>query len=197
MNSLAIATTDFQTAGVVQHLPAFTVEAELPADVAAREALLDRAMGPGRKRKSSEKLRRGRRPAEGLALVARSAEGALLGTVRLWNVTLGAGGRPALLLGPLAVEPAVKSAGIGSALMRQAIAEAERLGHGAILLVGDEPYYSRFGFSAERTGTLAMPGPYERHRLLALELAGGTLDGACGIITASGRKLRNERAHAA
>lgn len=201
MNSLAIASADFNisfgTAGAVQDLPAFAIEAERPADKAAREALLDRAMGPGRKRKSSEALRRGRLPAEGLALVARSADGAVLGTVRLWNVTLGAGGRPALLLGPLAVEPAVKSAGIGSALMRQAIAEARDLGHGAILLVGDEPYYGRFGFSAERTGGLAMPGPYERHRLLALELTQGALDGACGTITASGRRKRNERTHAA
>ncbi|WP_183831975.1 GNAT family N-acetyltransferase [Aquamicrobium lusatiense] len=178
-------------------MPAFAIEAERPADKAAREALLDRAMGPGRKRKSSEALRRGRLPAEGLALVARSADGAVLGTVRLWNVTLGAGGRPALLLGPLAVEPSVKSAGIGSALMRQAIAEARDLGHGAILLVGDEPYYGRFGFSAERTGELAMPGPYERHRLLALELTQGALDGACGTITASGRRKRNERTRAA
>lgn len=197
MNNLAIATTDFDTAGFARNLPAFTVEAELPADVAAREALLDRAMGAGRKRKSSEKLRRGRLPAEGLALVARSADGMLLGTVRLWNVTLGPDGQPALLLGPLAVEPSVKSAGIGSALMRHAIAQAQRLGHGAILLVGDEPYYNRFGFSAERTGALAMPGPYERHRLLALELKNGALESACGIVTASGRKQRNERVHAA
>jgi predicted N-acetyltransferase YhbS len=201
MNSLAIASADFNisfgTAGAVQELPAFAIEAERPADKAAREALLDRAMGPGRKRKSSEALRRGRLPAEGLALVARSADGAVLGTVRLWNVTLGAGGRPALLLGPLAVEPSVKSAGIGSALMRQAIAEARDLGHRAILLVGDEPYYGRFGFSAERTGELAMPGPYERHRLLALEMTQGALDGACGTITASGRRKRNERTRAA
>lgn len=201
MNSLAIASADFNTsfegAGAAQRLPAFGVEAEQPADKSAREALLDRAMGAGRKRKSSEALRRGRLPAEGLALVARSADGAVLGTVRLWNVTLGTGGRPALLLGPLAVEPGVKSAGIGSALMRQAIARARDLGHGAIVLVGDEPYYGRFGFSAERTGELAMPGPYERHRLLALELTQGALDGACGTITASGRKKRSERARAA
>jgi predicted N-acetyltransferase YhbS len=195
MNNLAIATTDFDTAGFARNLPAFTVEAELSADVAAREALLDRAMGAGRKRKSSEKLRRGRLPAEGLALVARSADGMLLGTVRLWNVTLGPDGQPALLLGPLAVEPSLKSAGIGSALMRHAIAQAQRLGHGAILLVGDEPYYNRFGFSSARTGALAMPGPYERHRLLALELKNGALESACGIVTASGRKQRNERVH--
>ena len=55
-----------------------------------------------------------------------------------------------------------------------------RLGHRAILLVGDAPYYARFGFSAEKTGSLAMPGPYERHRLLALELVEGALDGARG-----------------
>ncbi|MEI9409017.1 N-acetyltransferase [Mesorhizobium salmacidum] len=174
---------------IVAHAPAFAMVAETVADVAAREALLDRAMGPKRKTKSSEKLRRGRRPSEGLAFVARDASGGLAGTVRLWDVTLGEGG-PALLLGPLAVDPSLKSAGIGSALMRHAIAEAARLGHAAILLVGDEPYYGRFGFSAARTGALAMPGPYERHRLLALELVEGALDGAQGTLKATGRKLK-------
>ncbi|TIT19613.1 MAG: N-acetyltransferase, partial [Mesorhizobium sp.] len=102
---------------------------------------LDRAMGPKRRKKSSEKLRRGRRPSEGLAFVARDASGTVAGTVRLWDVVLGEGGKAALLLGPLAVDPALKNAGIGSALMRQAVTEAERLGHAAILLVGDAPYY--------------------------------------------------------
>lgn len=168
------------------------IVAESAADVTAREALLDAAMGPRRKTKSSEKLRRGRRPSEGLAFVARDASGAVTGTVRLWDVRLGEGGRPALLLGPLAVDPSLKGAGIGSALMRHAIAEAARLGHAAILLVGDEPYYGRFGFSAGRTGALAMPGPYERHRLLALELVDGALDGAEGTLKASGRKLKGQ-----
>ncbi|WP_292027566.1 GNAT family N-acetyltransferase [Mesorhizobium sp.] len=176
---------------------------ESAADTTAREALLDRAMGPKRKKKSSEKLRRGRRPSEGLAFVARDASGVVVGTVRLWDVRLGEGGPAALLLGPLAVEPGLKSGGIGSALMpplfkpgstlmRHAIAEAARLGHGAILLVGDAPYYGRFGFSADRTGTLAMPGPYERHRLLALELKDGTLDGVKGTIKAAGRKIKGQ-----
>lgn len=164
--------------------------AETAQDVSGREALLDRAMGPGRKRKSSEKLRRGRRPSEGLAFVARDADGALVGTVRLWDVTLGEGGRKALLLGPLAVEPSVKSGGIGSALMRHALAEAARLGHGVVLLVGDAPYYARFGFTAEKTGALAMPGPFEKHRFLALELAEGALAGARGVLKAAGRKLK-------
>ena len=169
--------------------PAFSIAPEVPADIPAREALLDRAMGTKRKRKSSEKLRRGRLPAEGLAFVVRSADGALVGTVRLWNVRLGHGGAPALLLGPLAVEPTLKGAGIGKALMRHAISEATRLGHTAILLVGDAPYYARFGFSAEKTDRLAMPGPYEKERFLALELAGSALDGARGVLQPAGRKL--------
>lgn len=173
--------------------PAFIITAESAGDVPAREALLDRAMGPGRRRKSSEKLRRGRRPAEGLAFVARDESGAIVGTVRLWNVSLGEGGSEALLLGPLAVDPSLKNAGLGSALMRQAIGEAARLGHRAILLVGDAPYYARFGFSADKTGQLSMPGPYERHRFLALELAEGALDGARGTLLPTGRKAKAER----
>nr|WP_245444904.1 N-acetyltransferase [Mesorhizobium soli] len=170
---------------------AFTIAAETPSDVAAREALLDRAMGPQRRRKSSEKLRRGRLPSAGLAFVARDAAGAVLGTVRLWDVRLGEGRARALLLGPLAVEPSLKGAGVGSALMCHAIAEAESLGHRAILLVGDAPYYARFGFSADKTGSLAMPGPYERHRFLALELVEGALDGASGVLKAAGRRQRS------
>lgn len=171
---------------------AFTVDAEMPADAPAREALLDRAMGPGRRRKSSEKLRRGRLPAAGLSFVARDAAGTVVGTVRLWDVRTGEGGVPALLLGPLAVDPACKDHGIGSALMRHAIGHARALGHSAILLVGDAPYYARFGFSADRTGQLAMPGPYERHRFLALELVEGSLDGAYGVLKASGRRQCKE-----
>jgi len=169
-----------------------SVYCESPTDAAERDALLDRAMGPRWKRKSSHKLRRGRVPAHGLALVARDGAGGLAGTVRLWDVAVGERGgdgrtRPALLLGPLAVDPARKSAGIGTMLVRTAIAEARRRGHGAILLVGDPSYYQRFGFSADKTGCLAMPGPYERHRFLALELVAGALDGACGVLRAAGR----------
>lgn len=173
----------------IQLAPSVCVFAEQASDVAAREALLDRAMGPMRKKKSSEKLRRGRVPAEGLALVAKNEDGELLGTVRLWNVMIG-NGRHALLLGPLAVEPCVKSSGVGSLLMNHAIDEARRLGHGAILLVGDAPYYARFGFTADKTGNLSMPGPYERERFLALELVQDWLDGAHGVLKPNGRKIK-------
>ena len=174
------------------------IDAETAADIAAREALLDRVMGPARRTKSSESLRRGHVPAEGLAFVARDGEGTVVGTVRLWNVAAGIDGEgrpvPALLLGPLAVDQSRKGCGTGSALMRHAIAEACRLGHGAILLVGDAPYYQRFGFSADPTGTLTMPGPFERGRFLALELVAGTLAGAAGVLVPTGRRSADDRA---
>jgi predicted N-acetyltransferase YhbS len=174
----------------------FSIEQERALDLYAREALLDRAMGPGRRRKSSEKLRRGRLPADGLAFTARDGFGNLVGTVRLWNVVTGTG-VSALLLGPLAVTPQFKGAGVGTGLMRHAIDEAARLEHGAVLLVGDAPYYGRFGFSAQKTGNLSMPGPYERARFLALELTDGALDAAAGTLAASGRKVQVLRVRAA
>ena len=108
---------------------AFSILCETARDVVEREALLDRVMGPKRRLKSSEKLRRGRLPAEGLAFVARDEAGYLIGSARLWNVRLGAEGANALLLGPLAVETALAGRGVGAALMRHAIAEARRLEH--------------------------------------------------------------------
>ncbi|MBB3935655.1 GNAT family N-acetyltransferase [Aureimonas phyllosphaerae] len=170
--------------------PAFSLRAETAADESARESLLDAAMGPNRRRKSSEAIRRDRLPAEGLSLVAESDEGELLGTVRLWNVSAGSreGAEvPALLLGPLAVSTRCEGLGIGSALMRRAIAESRWRGHGAIVLVGDAPFYERFGFAADRAADLAMPGPFERHRLLGLELRDGALSGARGAIVPTGR----------
>ena len=171
----------------------FTIDAETPADVVARETLLDRVMGAERRKKSSEKIRRGRLPAEGLALVARDGNGHVVGTVRLWNIEAGVTqeGSPieALLLGPLAVDCVHEGKGIGGALMRAAIAEAAKRGHGAVLLVGDAAYYERFGFFADKTRHLVMPGPFERSRFLALELKAGWLEGAAGMIVASGRKL--------
>ena len=179
----------FEVAGAPVAPAGFSIFNETDADVYAREALLDRAMGPGRRRKSSEKLRHGRLPSEGLAFAARAADGRLVGTVRLWDIA--AGSVPALLLGPLAVDPDCEGQGVGSALMRHAIAEAGRFGHGAILLVGDPEYYERFGFSAAPTEGLAMPGPVERRRFLALELRAGVLDGTAGILRPTGRRARS------
>jgi predicted N-acetyltransferase YhbS len=161
-----------------------TIRTERISDVVGREALLDRAYGPSRFTKTSERLREGRLPAEQLAFVAVD-QGRLVGTVRLWHVTAGPG-LPALLLGPLAVHPEFRNRGIGSMLVRHAIGAARRLGHGSILLVGDAPYYARFGFAADLTAGLWMPGRYERDRLLALELRPGALGGARGLIGPAG-----------
>ena len=158
-----------------------TIRRERRADQAAREQLLDAAYGPVRFSKPSHKLREGRDPADGLSFVA-VEDGRVVGTVRLWQVMPGAG-REALLLGPLAVDPAYRNRGIGSALMRRAMRDAQR-GHKAVLLVGDACYYGRFGFSAEKTAGLWLPGPYEQHRLLGCEFVPGALDGVRGLIRA-------------
>jgi len=163
-----------------------TIRPEISTDIAAREALLTRAFGVKRFRKTSEKLRAGRLAAEGLAFSAIDAKGKLIGTVRLWDIIAGSAGT-ALLLGPLAVDCKAQGKGVGAALMNHALAEAARLGHSAVLLVGDEPYYSRFGFAPEHTRSLHLPGPVERARFLGLELEPEALDGAEGLIAASGR----------
>jgi predicted N-acetyltransferase YhbS len=159
-----------------------TVRHERPGEGAAREALLDLAYGPVRFSKTSERLREGRLPE--LALVAAEHD-RIVGTVRLWRVSAGPQ-RPALMLGPLAVVAERRKRGIGSTLVQHALRAAARSGNRAVLLVGDAAYYGRFGFSAEKTAALWLPGPYQRERLLARELAPGALDGARGLITAAG-----------
>ena len=162
-----------------------SIRHERASDIEAREALLDEAFGDARYRKASERLREDRLPAEGLSFIA--ADGRrVVGTARLWDIGCGNEAR-ALLLGPVAVAADCRDRGIGAALVRRALRDARRRGFAAIVLVGDAPYYSRFGFTAEKTGALWMPGPFERHRLLAVELVSGALDGARGMINATGR----------
>ena len=115
--------------------------------------------------------------------------GHVIGTVRLWEVSAGPD-RAALLLGPLAVDPAQRRRGIGSALMRHALRAAAKAGHRAVLLAGDAAYYSRFGFSAERTGALWLPGLADKTRLLGRELTAGALDGVRGAIRVPKRPIR-------
>ncbi len=163
--------------------PAIHIGDESPADFFARERLLDAALGPARFEKTSERLREGRLPAEGLALVIKDA-GLLVGTVRLWHVD--AGGAAALLLGPLAIAKAYRSRGLGRRLMAEALYRAVVRGHGAILLVGDAPYYEAFGFSRRLTLGLEMPGPVEAARFLGLELVAGALSYARGLVAPTG-----------
>jgi predicted N-acetyltransferase YhbS len=159
-----------------------TIDTEAPGEAGAREALLDRVFGPARFAKTSERLREGRLPV--LALSARE-DNQLIGTVRLWMVQAATGSR-ALLLGPLAVAPLYQERGVGARLMRSALNRAAAAGHGAVVLVGDAPYYGRFGFSAAQTEGLEMPGPVERHRFLGLELRHSALAGARGLLRPAG-----------
>src|SRR5204862_5004733 len=169
----------------------FAIRAERASDVAAREALLDACFGDNRHLRTCQRLRDGRAPAEGLAFSAVS-EGRLVGTLRLWHVS--DGGARVLLLGPLAVEASSRKLGVGTALVDHALAAATARGHRAVILLGDAPYYARFGFSAQKTGELSLPGPFERDRLLALELVDDALDGAWGMIAATGAPAPKARA---
>jgi predicted N-acetyltransferase YhbS len=161
----------------------FVIRAERASDVVAREALLDACFGANRHARTCQRLRDGRAPAEGLAFAA-VRNGRLVGTLRLWHVS--AGGVPALVLGPLAVDASCRELGVGAALMNHALLAAGVRGHGAVILLGDAPYYARFGFSTLKTSELSLPGPFERDRLLGLELREGALDGAWGMIGSTG-----------
>jgi predicted N-acetyltransferase YhbS len=90
------------------------------------------------------------------------------------------------MLGPIAIDPALQGLGLGAKLMRDALDLARSFGHRAVLLVGDAPYYARFGFSAEVVSGLRLPGPFERERFLGLELQPGALKGATGRVSAAG-----------
>jgi predicted N-acetyltransferase YhbS len=171
----------------------YAIRAERTSDVVARSALLDACFGENRHMRTCQRLRDGRAPAEGLAFSA-VAGGRLVGTVRLWHVS--AGGIPALMLGPLAVEETSRKLGVGAALMDHALAAATARGHRAVILLGDAPYYTRYGFSAVKTGALSLPGPFERDRLLGLELREGALDGAWGMIAPTGALLKAKAARA-
>jgi predicted N-acetyltransferase YhbS len=171
------------TVATTSNTAPFVVRSERASDVVAREALLEASFGDNRQLRTCQRLRDGQAPAEGLAISALS-RGRLVGTVRLWHVS--AGGVPALVLGPLAVDPPFRKLGIGRALVQRALAAAKARGHGAVLLLGDASYYARFGFSALKTGELRLPGPFEPDRLLGLELREGALDGAWGMIVPTG-----------
>jgi predicted N-acetyltransferase YhbS len=155
------------------------IRPELAVDAAAIERLHERAFGPGRFARTAFRLREGAAPLMELSFTA------LVGTLLVGSVRMNpvlAGEAPALMLGPLTVEPAFEGRGIGAALMRRSIDAARQNGHALVLLVGDEPYYARFGFRRTPPGRLELPGPVDPARFLALELAAGALDAAKGPV---------------
>ena len=155
------------------------IRPELPADADAIERLHERAFGPGRFARTAFRIREGAPHRLDLSFTALVGT-LLVGSVRLTPVR--AGEAPALMLGPLTVDPAFEGRGIGGALIRRSLETAGGEGSGLVLLVGDESYYGRFGFKRVPPGQLAMPGPVDPARLLAAELTEGALAGARGAI---------------
>lgn len=157
---------------------ALQIRNEQPADAAAIAALVERAFGPGRYAKAAERLREGRAPRLDLSFVA-VADGALAGSVRLWAVTVG--GQPAIFLGPIAVADEWRSQGLGQTLVERACEAATAAGCGAVLLVGDAPWFERTGFAP--ASDVTMPGPVDRRRVLVRELRPGGASGLSGPVT--------------
>jgi len=140
-----------------------TLHHEAPGDAEAIERLNERAFGPGRFARTAERLREVSPVAPQLSLVARVAT-LLVGSVRQTPIRIGE--HKALLLGPLAVEPAFRSRGIGRQLMERALQEAAAQGYQLVLLVGDQSYYGRLGFKPVPMGRIALPGPVDPARVL-------------------------------
>lgn len=152
---------------------------ESPADAEAVEKLNERAFGPGRFARSAYRLRENNPPDLSLSFVA------FVGTLLVGSncmTPINCGGHPALLLGPLTVDPAFRQRGIGAALVKASLDAARVQGHKLVLLVGDEPYYKRFGFKRVPRGKLTMPGPVDPQRVLICELTENALDGVSGQI---------------
>ncbi len=150
------------------------------ADLPQIEKLDERAFGPGRFTRTAYRLREGVGPVPALSFVARVGK-FLVGANIITPITCG--GAPALLLGPLTVEPAFRSRGIGERLIRQSLDAARAQGHRLVILVGDEPYYSRFGFKRAPMGRILLPGPVDPARVLYCELVDGAFEGVKGPVT--------------
>ncbi|MGL5447157.1 MAG: GNAT family N-acetyltransferase [Rhabdaerophilum sp.] len=144
-----------------------TIEAARPADDAQIEKLHQRAFGPGRFARTAYRIREQACEAETLAYVARVGS-LLVGSVQLTPVMIG--DHRAFVLGPLTVEPAFEGRGIGAALLERGAQAVRALRAAAILLVGDEPYYSRHGYKRVPPGRITMPGPVDPGRLLMLPI---------------------------
>ena len=155
-------------------LPSVLITPQLHDDAATVEALVAAAFGPGRFAKTAERLRERASPAGGF--VARRGSG-LVGSVRLWRIAVA--GRPAYFLGPIAVEAVQRGGGLGAALVAAAVAAARAAGVSGVLLVGDAPYFSRFGFAT--APAVRLPGPVDPRRVLWLSLDGLPAEGEATV----------------
>lgn len=163
-------------------MPTFEIRPETPDDILALNALSARAFGPGRFARSAYRVREGIAPVPGLSLTAWH-HGRIAGGVRFTAIRVGDrdGG---LLLGPLVVDPDLAGKGCGRALLQDGLSRSRAAGFGFVLLVGDMPYYSRFGFTSSAGNAITLPGPVDPARLLGVELAEGALAGVSGQVRA-------------
>lgn len=160
----------------------FRILREGPGDYADVELLLDLAFAPGRTALSSYRLRDGVPPVPGLSLIARDDYDAVAGAIRYWPVMVGDQHAKALLLGPVAVHPTRQGEGLGALLISESLSRALDLGWTRVILVGDEPYYRRFGFTRKAALALDYPPPTNPDRLLARPLVPGAFDGVSGMV---------------
>lgn len=161
----------------------FRLLPETPADEMEVEMLYDLAFAPGRQTLSSYRLRDGIAPVAELCRLVRDDYDVVAGAIRYWPVRLGAAAAPGLLLGPVAVHPTRQGEGIGAMLIEGTLASAHGLGWLRVVLVGDEPYYARYGFSRETAAGLAFPPPTNPDRALGLALVPGAMTGLCGPVS--------------
>jgi predicted N-acetyltransferase YhbS len=164
------------------HNSGFQIRNEAEGDETALSQLSAQAFGPGRFARTAYRVREGIPAVASLSLTG-WLDGQLVGGVRFTALTIG-GEERALLLGPLVVHPAHKGSGFGKALAEEGIARARAQGFRLVVLVGDMPYYGRFGFVQVPRGQITLPGPVDPARLLALEFAPGVLANATGIVQA-------------
>jgi predicted N-acetyltransferase YhbS len=157
----------------------FHLNRETDADWWEVEALYDLCFAPGREALSSYRLREATPPIAALSQVARDRDGILAGAIRYWPVCVGQS--PALLLGPIAVHPTRQGEGLGGYLIRESLALAPGLGWNKVLLVGDAPYYQRFGFRP--LSGVEMPPPTNPKRILGMSLTPAAWEGVQGQVT--------------
>jgi len=156
-----------------------TILPEDQKDAQAIERLHERTFGPGRFVLSAYRLREHVDHLLELSFTARIGT-LLVGSVRQLPISIG--DTKALLIGPLTVEPPFRGRGVGQALLERGLGEAKAKGHRLVLLVGDEPYYSRAGFKRIAKGRVSMPGPVDPDRLLVAELEDGAFEGVSGAV---------------
>ena len=163
----------------------FEILPQRPRDHDDFDSLLDRAFGPDRLGKTVYRLRDGVEDLPDLRFVAVDSGGALLASLRFWPVVVETA--PAILLGPLAVEPTLQGQGIGKALLRHGLAAARRHGHRICIVVGEPDYYGPYGFVNAAAAGLILPGPVDPRRFQVLEIEAGALEGVRGLIRSAER----------